>query len=104
MNVCFTHQKVLLNLFIHPVQGLLSVGHGHLGIFVFPGPGGKLVRADVFVTQAQRSQGCIGKILEQKVDCSSLPHKKQVPTWVIHSVLKTFEQCPILSAIFLANI
>lgn len=62
----FTHQKVLLNLLIHPVQGLVSVGHGHLGFFVLPGPGRKLVCADVFVTQAQSPQGCVGKFLQHR--------------------------------------
>lgn len=65
-NICFAHQEVLLDLLVHPVQDLLPVGHGHLGIFVFPGPGSKLVRADVFVAQAQRPQGGVGKFLEHK--------------------------------------
>ena len=62
--VRFAHQEVLLDLLVHLVQGLLSVDHGHLGVFVLPGPGRKLVRADVFVAQAQSPQGGIGKFLQ----------------------------------------
>lgn len=71
-----THHEVLLNLFVHPVQGLLSVGHGHLGVLVLPGPGSKLVRADVLVAQAQRPQGGVGKFLRHKKE-------KGDPDWTV---------------------
>lgn len=59
-----THHQVVLDLLIHAVKGSVSVDHDHLGFFVSPGPGCVLVCADVFVTQAQRPQGRIGKYLK----------------------------------------
>lgn len=65
-NFFSTYQKVFLNLLIDLVESSLSVVHDQLRIFVFPGPGCVLVSADVFVTQAQRPQGRVGKFLKYK--------------------------------------
>ncbi|KAF3848750.1 hypothetical protein F7725_015247 [Dissostichus mawsoni] len=46
--------------------GGVSVRHGDLRLFVSPGPGFVICRADVFVTQAQRPQGGVGKDLKHK--------------------------------------
>lgn len=58
-----THHQVVLDLLIHSIQGSFAVIHGHLGLFVSPGPGFELFSADVFVTQAQCPQGLVGKDL-----------------------------------------
>lgn len=61
-----SHHQVLLHLFIYSVKGGVSVDHDQLGLFVFPGPDLVLVCTDVFVTQAQRPQGIVGKVLQQQ--------------------------------------
>lgn len=60
------HHQVVLDLLVHAVEGTLSVHHGHLGFFVLPGPDLVLLFTDVFVTQAQRPQGRVGKDLKHR--------------------------------------
>lgn len=63
-----TCHEVLLNLLVHSVESSVSVERDQLSLSVFPGPGFKLTGADVFVAQAQRPQGGVGKLLEQTPD------------------------------------
>lgn len=89
----FTHQQVVLDLLVHTVEGSLSVAHSHLGVFVFPGPGLVLVCADVFVTQAQRPQGRVGKDLKSKTQTMFPSTGTKETATYMHVIVSTYACC-----------